>query len=126
VIWQHVGVHEAAALFPHGNAVVNEIAAMPSLHAAYPMLLLLFFWRAASRRLRAVLACYVPAMAFSLVYLGEHFVIDELAGWGCAIAVYFAGSRLLDRREARQQSRVVPEQRVPVAAADYRGCRDGC
>jgi membrane-associated phospholipid phosphatase len=44
-----------------------------------------------------VLACYVSAMAFSLVYLGEHFVIDELAGWGCAIAGYFAGSRLLDR-----------------------------
>jgi membrane-associated phospholipid phosphatase len=51
-----------------------------------------------------LLVSYVLAMAFTLVYTGEHFVTDELAGWACAIAVSFAGSRLLDRRRARRQT----------------------
>jgi membrane-associated phospholipid phosphatase len=83
--------------------VANDIAAMPSLHAAYPMLLLLFFWARARPWMRALLVGYVLAMAFSLVYLGEHFVIDELAGWCAAAAVYFGGSRLLDWRQRRRQ-----------------------
>jgi len=75
---------------------------MPSLHAAYPMLLLLFFWARGRPWMRALLVGYVLAMAFSLVYLGEHFVIDELAGWCAAAAVYFGGSRLLDWRQRRR------------------------
>jgi hypothetical protein len=103
LVWQHVGLKAAAALFTKGDAFANNIAAMPSLHAAYPMLILLFFWRRASRLARVLLVGYVLAMAFSLVYTGEHFVADEMAGWACAIAVYFVGSRLLDWRRARRQ-----------------------
>jgi membrane-associated phospholipid phosphatase len=102
-VWSNVGVHEAAALFLHGAKVANDIAAMPSLHAAYPMLLLLFFWAKARPWMRALLVGYVLVMAFSLVYLGEHFVIDEVAGWCAAAAVYFGGSRLLDWRQRRRQ-----------------------
>src|ERR1039457_6848947 len=90
----------ATALFTHGSEFANNIAAMPSLHAAYPMFLLLFFWRRARTWVRALLVSYVLAMAFTLVYTAEHFVIDELAGWCAAIAVYFVGSRLLDWRRA--------------------------
>ncbi len=91
-------------MFTHGSEFANNVAAMPSLHAAYPMLILLFFWSRARRTVRALLVGYVLAMAFTLVYTGEHFVTDELAGWACAIAVYFAGSRLLDRRAQRRGS----------------------
>lgn len=89
-VWSNVGVHEAAALFLHGGKVANDIAAMPSMHAAYPMLLLLFFWARARPWMRVLLVGYVLAMAFSL----------ELAGWCAAAAVYFGGSRLLDWRPA--------------------------
>ena len=34
VVWNSVGVHGAAALFTGGNRFDNNIAAMPSLHAA--------------------------------------------------------------------------------------------
>jgi len=102
VVWQNLGMHSAAALFTHGSAFANDVAAMPSLHAAYPMLMLLFFWRRARRSVRALLIAYVLAMAFTLVYAGEHFVIDELVGWLCAAIVYFAGSKLLDLRDARR------------------------
>ncbi len=101
-VWQHVGLKAATALFTHGSEFANNVAAMPSLHAAYPMLILLFFWSSARRPVRVLLVGYVLAMAFSLVYSGEHFVADEVAGWACAIAVYFVGSRLLDRRARRR------------------------
>jgi hypothetical protein len=104
LVWQHVGLKAAAALFTKGSEFANNVAAMPSLHAAYPMLILLFFWSRARRAVRALLVSYVLAMAFTLVYTGEHFVTDELAGWVCAIAVYFVGSRLLDRRAQRRGS----------------------
>ena len=108
VVWEHLGIHSAAALFTSGTAFDNDVAAMPSLHAAYPLLLLLFFWPRARRRVRVLLVGYVVAMAVTLVYAGEHFVADEIAGYACAAAVYFAGSRLLDRRDARRRFRGRP------------------
>jgi hypothetical protein len=104
-VWSHLGVHEAAALFTGGNRFDNNIAAMPSLHAAYPMLICLFFWGRANRWFRALLVGYVLAMAFTLVFAGEHFVIDELVGWTYAIVVFVVGSRLFDRWETRRQRR---------------------
>jgi PAP2 superfamily len=92
VVWEHLGIHAAAALFTNGSAFDNDIAAMPSLHAAYTMLLLLFFWPRARRPVRALLVAYVVAI--------------EVAGYACAAAVYFWGSRLLDRWNARRRRRV--------------------
>ncbi len=114
VVWEHLGVHAAAALFTRGSAFANDVAAMPSLHAAYPMLLLLFFWAGARWWARGLLAGYVLAMAFTLAYTGEHFVIDEIVGWAFAAAVYFGGSRLLDRRQARRRG----GEPQPVLAQD--------
>jgi hypothetical protein len=104
-VWDKLGVHEAAALFTGGDRFDNNIAAMPSLHAAYPMLICLFFWGRANRWFRALLVTYVLAMAFTLVYAGEHFVLDELVGWTYAITVFVVGSRLLDRWDARRGRR---------------------
>jgi hypothetical protein len=74
------------------------------------MLLLLFFWKRAHRPLRALLVTYVLAMAFTLVYTGEHFVADEVLGWSYAIFVYFAGSHVLNRRAARREAKRQHEQ----------------
>jgi membrane-associated phospholipid phosphatase len=57
----------------------NPVAAMPSLHMAYPVLGLLYAVRHAGRR-GWVLAGWCLAMAFSVVYLGEHYLADVLAG----------------------------------------------
>jgi membrane-associated phospholipid phosphatase len=67
--------------------LVNPVAAMPSLHAAYPFMLLLFFW-SAGRSVRIGLGLYTLAMGFALVYGGEHFVTDILAGWAMAGVAY--------------------------------------
>jgi membrane-associated phospholipid phosphatase len=85
-IWDQLGVPSIQSVYENGD-LVNPVAAMPSLHAAYPMMLLLFFW-GGGRRVRAGLALYTVAMGFALVYSGEHFVLDILAGWALAGAAY--------------------------------------
>lgn len=126
LVWDHIGVRSAGALFTGGSNFANNIAAMPSLHAAFPMLLLLFFWPRTSRRwVRALLVSYVLAMAFTLVYTAEHFVIDELMGWLCAIGVYYFGSRLLDWQEAGGWRRLRGKDPLPAvaSAADASGAQ---
>jgi hypothetical protein len=66
------------------------VGALPSLHAAWPFLLLLFFWPVAGRW-RALLVAYAFAMALTLVYSADHFVFDILLGWAYATGAYLAG-----------------------------------
>jgi membrane-associated phospholipid phosphatase len=79
-VWDHFGVRVVADFFDTGSGLVNMVAAMPSLHAAYPAALLLFFWND-GRWWRIVLGAYTLAMGFTLVYGGEHYVVDILVGW---------------------------------------------
>ena len=60
-------------------AGLNEVAAMPSLHTAVTALIAMFALHL-SRRLGAVAVLYTLAMGFALVYLGEHYVADVVAG----------------------------------------------
>lgn len=96
-IWNHVGVNTAGALWDGGNRFVNDVAAMPSLHAAYPMLLALFFWPK-RRWAQALLLAYPLAMGVTLVYSAEHYVADILVGWLYAGAVFLVARRWQARR----------------------------
>lgn len=82
-----------------GAAYSNPVAAMPSLHAAIPMMMLLFFWREVRVRGRILLATYAGLMALTLVYAGEHYVADVLLGWVYA-AVTVVGIRVFTGRRA--------------------------
>ena len=71
---------------------------MPSLHAAYTLLVTLFLWRAARWPwARALLALYPPAMAFALVYTAEHYVVDILLGWAYTLAAVWVVGRIAAR-----------------------------
>jgi membrane-associated phospholipid phosphatase len=102
-VWGHFGVPVAADLFETGDGLVNLVAAMPSLHAAYPATLLLFFWRD-GWPYRIGFGLYTLAMGFSLVYGGEHFVADILVGWLYA-AIAFTTVNGLARLRARRRER---------------------
>jgi membrane-associated phospholipid phosphatase len=91
-VWDQLGVGTAQSIYENRD-FVNPVAAMPSLHAAFPLMLLLFFW-SSGRWVRLALGLYTLAMAFTLVYGGEHFVADILAGWAMALVVCAAVSRL--------------------------------
>ena len=86
IVWGQLGVPTAQSIYENGD-FVNPVAAMPSLHAAFPLMLLLFFW-SSGRWVRLALGSYTLAMAFTLVYGGEHFVADVVAGWAMALGVH--------------------------------------
>ena len=71
----------------------NAVAAMPSLHAAYPFLVLLYALRFFKKK-GLFFIPYVLGVWFSLVYLGEHYFVDVIAGAIYAIAFYFISVRL--------------------------------
>jgi membrane-associated phospholipid phosphatase len=50
------------------------------------MVLMLFFWNRA-RLLRPLLVAYPVAMGLVLMYAGEHYLFDVLAGWSVAALV---------------------------------------
>jgi PAP2 superfamily len=70
----------------------NPVAAVPSLHAAYSLLVVLIVWRIWPR-LTPLAVAYAVAMQFCVVYLGEHYVSDLIAGDVLALAVWWAVGR---------------------------------
>ncbi|MEA2374581.1 MAG: hypothetical protein QOD53_1044 [Thermoleophilaceae bacterium] len=96
---------------------VDQVAAMPSLHAAFPMMMTCLFWHK-GWKWRIPFLAYALAMGFSLVYLGEHWVIDILVGYGYAIGIYLLVSRLWwRRREARAAEKAALDAPLPTPAA---------
>jgi hypothetical protein len=85
--WGTLHLQSAGALVNSGQASVNLVAAIPSLHAALTAMISIFLWRRVRRRWRPLLVGYPLAMAFVLVYSAEHFVVDILLGWALAAAV---------------------------------------
>jgi hypothetical protein len=100
-MWAHVRLGNGSSVFSGTGHFADPVAAVPSLHSAYPMLLVLFFWKSVGRW-RWLLALYPVAMGFTLVYTAEHFVIDILLGWLYAVLVFIFGNWLFDRYEARR------------------------
>lgn len=98
VTWPHVPIAHYGSLFEKGEHYANNVAAMPSLHAGYALLITLFLWRFARGWMKPLLALYPLAMAFSLVYGGEHYVVDCIAGWVYALGTYVAVEYVFERR----------------------------
>jgi membrane-associated phospholipid phosphatase len=99
--WSHVPIAHYGSLFEKGTSYANNVAAMPSLHAGYALLATLVLWPLVPRWARVLLALYPLAMTFALVYSGEHYVVDCIAGWVYAIATFVVVNFVFDRRAAR-------------------------
>ena len=67
----------------------NEVAAFPSLHAAYPFLAFLFARRAFGK-VGFLMLAYTACVWFAIVYLGEHWIVDIVGGVIYAWAAYLA------------------------------------
>jgi hypothetical protein len=67
----------------------NDVAAFPSLHAAYPTLAFLFARRAFGR-IGYLMIGYAACVWFAVIYLGDHYLIDILGGIAYAAVAYWA------------------------------------
>lgn len=92
-LWQWSGVGAETGLVGTGYRYANEVAAVPSLHAALALLVAMSVW---PRRWwgRALVGAYPLAMAFAIVYSGEHYVADVLLGWLYAVVSFLAIRRV--------------------------------
>jgi len=90
----HLPYIDVGPLFETGQHYANDVAAIPSLHAAYALLAVLFLGsRTDARWRRMLLSIYPLAMGFALVYSGEHYTIDIFAGWLYALGVFLIVTR---------------------------------
>jgi hypothetical protein len=99
--WGKLNLHSASALIDQGQASVNLVAAIPSLHAALTVAIAAFLWTRVATAWRPLLVAYVLVMAFTLVYTAEHYVVDILLGWALA-AVVLAGIGWYEARRRRR------------------------
>jgi membrane-associated phospholipid phosphatase len=95
--WMEIGsvrVLEVRAFIEYTGVDTNQVAAMPSLHAGLPAMLGLFaLVRLGWRKTAYALFAYSAGVGFFVVYLGEHWVIDVVAGWALAGFVAFVLTR---------------------------------
>ncbi len=115
--WEIIGVG-TAALFNSGQEKVNLVAAVPSLHAGFCMLVALFLWhRVSRRRLRPLLLLYPLAMGFTLMATGEHYFFDIVLGYlyaGAVMTAWAAWERL--RAPAPVEAAPAAAEAAPAAA----------
>jgi membrane-associated phospholipid phosphatase len=89
--WEYLHLDVVGRLIVSGQEGSNPVAAMPSLHAGSAMLVALVVWPFVKSLWRAALLVYVMLMAVALVYTGEHYVVDVVAGWMTAAVAVAAG-----------------------------------
>jgi membrane-associated phospholipid phosphatase len=78
---------------------------MPSLHVAYPLLMIIEGWRQHGRAGRLPLFLFYFSMCFAATYLDHHWVLDILAGsaYACVVGWFM---------------RLIIPRALPVAARD--------
>lgn len=77
-----VGAPLFQSLYAKGS---NVFAAMPSLHSAYPVVVLYYGIRGGYRYLSVLFALVMAGIWCSAVYTSHHYILDVLAGIACAI-----------------------------------------
>lgn len=92
--WSELGLHRQNMVL---LGMANKVAAMPSLHAGIAFLIAFYAVSRLRSPLRWLLLLYPVAMSTALVYYGEHYVIDAVAGALLALAVVI-GCSALERR----------------------------
>ena len=94
-----------------GNAS-QWFAAVPSLHGAYPVLLLLLSSWIRGRWVRVGIAAYGCAMWSATVVLNQHYIVDLLAGALLAVVAWWAAP-LWKRSDRRSSLDIRPPSGAP-------------
>lgn len=94
----HIGFRGLANSFKLQLGNGNAVAAMPSLHASFALIVPAFFLPWLRRKwLKAVVLLFPIIMLTSLVYFGEHWVIDGLVGWAITGGSFWFWARMEQR-----------------------------
>lgn len=111
-IWTAVGIDSPDTLY--SKLSPNLVAAVPSLHSAFPLLIFFFLVRSFGLRRVWWAGLYPASMWLGVVYLGEHYVFDVLCAIVYTCLAYVAGTRLASRWRERLPSPTPPPEPVPT------------
>ena len=112
-----IGTTLPSAVSPYYNSLnPNPVAAFPSLHAAFPFLGFLALRRVYPRASWIAFAWCVLVW-FSVVFLGEHYVVDVIAGVLLASLSWLVMMRVAVPRVGVLQEAAGSERDVPVQEA---------
>ncbi|MFC2157781.1 phosphatase PAP2 family protein [Acidobacteriota bacterium] len=80
----------------------NPVAAMPSLHTAFPVLCSLILWRFFKWK-SIPFILYTLFMLFTIVYTSDHYIVDIIAGSALAAVCYILAFR---RRKEKAENKL--------------------
>ncbi len=97
--WRHIGLDGFVEAWDTGRDWANQVAAMPSLHSAFALFVVVFFWPwIPNRVVRIAMLAYPLTMAVALAYFAEHYIADALAGWAVVGLSFLVWNRIESRR----------------------------
>lgn len=85
-VWYSLGLNDFPSVYNHISP--NPVAAVPSLHAAWALLVAIFTFAYYGRKWGALATLYPLIIFFGTVYQGEHYFIDIVIGVVYAVAAY--------------------------------------
>jgi len=77
------------------NKNANVLAAIPSLHAAYPVIVMFYALKKRLGLINVLFATFMTGIWFSAVYSGHHYIIDVILGVAIALLTLFLFTQLL-------------------------------
>jgi hypothetical protein len=99
-VWMVLGVEDFPTIY--NEITPNQVAAVPSLHAAYATIVALYAFRLFGFGWGLVSSVYPFAVYVGTVYLGEHYAVDELIGAGYGVGAVLIAKWLFDRGYAQR------------------------
>jgi membrane-associated phospholipid phosphatase len=94
-VWFALGLKDFPSVYNHISP--NPVAAIPSLHAAWATLLVIFVYKLYGLRMAAVASIYPFLIYIGTIYEGEHYAFDVITGILYAIAAYMLTPYLIKK-----------------------------
>ncbi len=94
----------------------DVFGAVPSLHVAYPLLIVLEGWRHFGRVLRAAAVAFFVSMCCAAVYLDHHWVVDVVVGISYCLILFFVMRRVPGLRPVGEPSAASGSEAAPAGA----------
>ncbi len=92
-VWAGLGLHDFPSIYNH--ITPNQVAAIPSLHAAWATLLVIFVYTLYGKRWAGLSLIYPLLIFVGTVYQGEHYAFDVILGIIYAIVGYLITPNLM-------------------------------
>lgn len=80
----------------------NQVAAMPSLHMAYPCFICMYLFSIWGKKVLWMILLPI-GVAISTLYLGHHYVVDLIAGYLYASIIFLVTIYIKQKRDTKPE-----------------------